>query len=89
MSGRDTLRAALAIALMLAAAGAAHAQTPAAPAPAAPDRGYAEVIAESAFGNVTTQAFAGEIGVTVKPAIQVFGSFGVIRDVSTAEIGCK
>jgi len=66
-------------------ASAASAQT-AAPAPTVPDRGYAEVFAESAVSNVTSQAFGAEIGVTVRPDLQVFGAFAQVRDVSTTEI---
>ena len=70
---------ALAFAILVAAAPAA-AQTPPG------DRGYVEGIAESAFGNVTSQSFGAEIGVTVRPDLQVFGSFGNVRDVATTEI---
>ena len=86
MTVRDTIRCALAFTLTVTAAHAASAQTPSA---APPDRGYAEVVAESAFGNVTSQSFGAEVGVTVRPALQVFGAFGVIRDVSTTEIGAS
>jgi opacity protein-like surface antigen len=72
--------------LILTAARAASAQAPAA---APPDRGYVEAIAESAFGNVTSQSFGAEVGVTVLPALQVFGTVGKIRDVSTAEISAS
>jgi opacity protein-like surface antigen len=68
---------------LLMFAGAAGAQTP---ATASPDRGYAEAFAESSVSNVTSQAFGAELGVTVRPDLQVFGSFGQVRDVSTAEI---
>ena len=78
------VRGALAIALLLTPATVARAQAAAAPAP---DRGYAMAVAESAFGNVTSQSFGAEIGVTVRPELQVFGSFGMIRDVATTEIG--
>jgi opacity protein-like surface antigen len=66
-------------------ASAAGAQTPATATP--PDRGYVEAVAESAFGNVTSQSFGAEVGVTVRPDLQVFGSFGNIRDVATSELG--
>lgn len=79
------LRAALACALLLTGGTAAQAQ--AAIAAPASDRGYAEAVAESAFGNVTSQSFGAELGVTVRPALQVFGSFGMVRDVATTEIG--
>lgn len=80
-------RGALAFVLLLAAGTAARAQTPAAPAAAPADRGYAMATAESAFGNVTSQSFGAEIGVTVRPELQVFGSFGMVRDVATTELG--
>jgi opacity protein-like surface antigen len=51
------------------------------------DRGYVEAVAESAFGNVTSQSFGAELGVTVRPDLQVFGSFGRVGDVATTEIG--
>src|SRR5215471_20086923 len=63
--------------------GAASAQT----AAASVDRGYVEVGIQSAFGNVTTQAFSGEFGVTVHPNLQVFFEGGAIRDVATPETG--
>ena len=68
---------------MLTVASAVNAQTPA----AGFDRGYVEAVAQSAFGNVTSQSFGAEVGVTVRPELQVFGSFGKVRDVATAEIG--
>jgi opacity protein-like surface antigen len=69
---------------IIVAARSAHAQAPAA---TTRDRGYAEVIAESAFGNVTSQSFGAEVGVTIRPELQVFASIGNIRDVSTTELG--
>jgi hypothetical protein len=66
-------------------AAAANAQTK----PALADRGYVEAVAESAFGNVTSQSLGAEFGVTVRPDLQVFGSFGRIRDVATTEIGAS
>ena len=85
---------------MLALSGVASAQSPAAPAApsqapaataAAPapkaEHGYAEVVLQSAFGNVTSQSFGGEVGVTVFPNVQIFGEFGQVRDVATAGIG--
>lgn len=76
-------------------AGAAQAQTPvptpsrgAGGAPASePDRGYVEGIAQSAFGNVTSQSYGGEIGVTIRPRIQVFLEGGRIRDTAPATLG--
>lgn len=68
---------------MLTAASNVNAQT----STAEPDRGYVEAVAQSAFGNVTSQSFGAEVGVTVRPELQLFGSFGKIRDVATTEIG--
>ena len=67
---------------ILIAATAVSAQT----TPATPDRGYVEGVAESAFGNVTSQSFGAEFGVTVRPDLQVFGSFGHVGDVATTEL---
>jgi opacity protein-like surface antigen len=72
----------LTVGLMIVAS-AAIAQTTTAVA----DRGYVEGLAESAFGNVTSQSFGAEVGVTVRSDLQVFGSFGRVRDVATSEIG--
>jgi opacity protein-like surface antigen len=79
---RRALAFAAAMWMMAAAAGA---QTAAATA----DRGYAEVVAESAFSNVTSQSYGAEFGVTVQPALQVFGSFGNMRNVATAELSAS
>jgi len=68
---------------MLTLSGVAHAQTPAADA----DHGYVEGVAQSAFGNVTSQSFGAEFGITVMPNVQVFAEFGKTRDVATASIG--
>ena len=67
---------------MMALASVAGAQTP-----AAADRGYAEVALQSAFGNVTSQSYGGEVGVTVAPNVQLFAEAGMVRDVATASIG--
>jgi opacity protein-like surface antigen len=71
---------------LLTIAGAAHAQTSTSPAAAPPDRGYIEAIAESAISHVTSQAFGAEVGVTVRPDLQIFGSFGQVRDTTTPEL---
>jgi len=63
-------------------AAAAGAQT----AAAMGERGYVEAVAESAFSNVTSQSYGAEIGVTVQPSLQVFGSFGNMRNVATDEL---
>jgi opacity protein-like surface antigen len=72
-----------------ALASAAHAQSPAGASPAAPARGYAEVVAQSAFGNVTSQSFGGEVGIAVRPGIQVFVDAGMIRDAAPATLGAN
>lgn len=74
--------AACAIAV-LATASAAAAQPPA----AGPDRGYVEGVVQSAFGNVTSQSYGAELGVTLKPNLQVFVEGGLVRDVATSDIG--
>jgi hypothetical protein len=68
----------------LALGSVAQAQT-AAP----PSKGYAEAVAQSAFGNVTSQSYGGEIGVTIMPGVQVFIEGGQTRDVSTTAIGAS
>jgi opacity protein-like surface antigen len=68
--------------------GVAHAQSPATtPPPAAANRGYVEGVAQSAFGNVTSQSFGVELGITIKPALQVFVDVGHARDTSPASLG--
>src|SRR5215470_15599829 len=46
------------------------------------DRGYVEGVAQSAFGNVTSQSYGVECGATIRPTLQVYGEFGQIRDVA-------
>src|SRR5262249_428700 len=46
------------------------------------DRGYVEGVAQSAFGNVTSQSYGVEFGATIRPTLQVYGEFGQIRDVA-------
>jgi len=59
--------------------GVANAQT------ADPGKGYVEVVAQSAFGNVTSQNYGVEAGYTVYPNVQVFGEFGRTRNIATSE----
>ncbi len=68
---------------VLATSGAAYAQS-AAPAPS---RGYIEAVAQSAFGNVTSQSYGGEIGLVIKPNLSVFLDAGQVRNVSPASVG--
>ena len=49
--------------------------------------GYVEGFADSTFGNVTSQAYGGEIGITFKRDYQVFIEGGQIRNVATSDIG--
>jgi opacity protein-like surface antigen len=69
---------------VLAMAGAAAAQ----PA-AAPSKGYAEAFAQAAFGNVTSQAYGGEVGVTVWNGVQVFVEAGQVRNVATESVSAN
>ena len=61
--------------------GVAHAQTSDA------DHGYVEGVAQSAFGNVTSQSYGVELGFTVAPHLQVFVEAGQTRNVATAALG--
>jgi opacity protein-like surface antigen len=70
---------------MLTLASVASAQTSASAADG--DRGYIQVNASSAFGNVTSQSYGGEVGVTIRPNLQVFVEAGFVRNVATSEIG--
>ena len=65
--------------------GLAHAQS----APPARDRGYVEAVAQSAFGNVTSQSYGGEIGVTIVPGVKVFLDAGHVRDASPSTLGAS
>jgi opacity protein-like surface antigen len=51
-----------------------------------PGRGYAEAVAQSAFGNVTSQSYGAEVGVTVAPAIQVFLEGGRVRNAAPIDL---
>ena len=78
-----TMRSFVALAIgMLALARVAGAQTP-----KDADHGYVEGVVQSAFGNVTSQSYGAEIGVTVVPNVQVFAEGGMVRDVATTSIG--
>jgi opacity protein-like surface antigen len=45
--------------------------------------GYVEVVAHSAFGNVTSQSYGGEIGYRIGKQLQIFVEGGQVRDVAT------
>ena len=68
----------------LALGGVAQAQ-PAAPA----SKGYVEAVAQSAFGNVTSQSFGAELGFTVAPKVQVFVEAGFVRDTAASDLGAS
>jgi opacity protein-like surface antigen len=88
MTSGERMKTPIAAVLVWAAfATAARAQSPAGTPPAAPTRGYAEVVAQSAFGNVTSQSFGGEVGIAIRPGIQFFVDAGMIRDTAPATLG--
>jgi opacity protein-like surface antigen len=70
--------------VFLAAAAAARAQTA---APTAPTRGYVEGVAQSAFGNVTSQSYGVEFGANVSTNLQVFVEGGQLKDVASSQLG--
>jgi opacity protein-like surface antigen len=61
--------------------GVAHAQ-----GPALEHKGYAEAVAQSAFGNVTSQSYGGEIGVAIRRGLDVFVEGGFVRDAAPAAL---
>jgi opacity protein-like surface antigen len=70
---------------MLGLCSVAFAQSAALP----PSKGYIEAVAQSAFGNVTSQSFGAEIGVTIAPHLQVFLDAGQVRDASPSGLGAN
>lgn len=50
-------------------------------------KGYVEGVGQSSFGNVTSQSFGVEAGVTIAPRLQVFAEFGKTNDVAPSELG--
>ncbi|HZR26953.1 MAG TPA: outer membrane beta-barrel protein [Vicinamibacterales bacterium] len=75
------------IATALTVSAVASAQPPASTMPASETKGFAEVVAQSAFGNVTSQSFGGEVGYTVRPNVQVFVDAGLVRDAAPTSLG--
>lgn len=69
---------------MMALASVATAQTPASASDA--DRRYVEAVAQAAFGNVTSQSYGVEGGVTIRPNLQVFVEAGRVSNVATSQI---
>jgi opacity protein-like surface antigen len=66
--------------------GVADAQT-AAPAGGTADKGYVEVAGQSAFGDVTSQSYGVEAGITIRPQMQVFVEFGRTLNVAPSSLG--
>jgi opacity protein-like surface antigen len=54
---------------------------------ASSSKGYVEAVAQSAFGNVTSQSFGVELGVGIVPDVQVFADVGYARDTAPPELG--
>lgn len=73
-----------AIAAAVVVTGAASAQTA---APASASKLYIEGNVQSAFGNVTSQSFGAEIGLSVRPKTQVFFEVGLARDTAPETLG--
>jgi opacity protein-like surface antigen len=69
----------------VALGGVAQAQTGSGSDPTG--RGYVEGVAQSAFGNVTSQSFGVEAGVTILSNVEVFLEGGRVNDVAVAQIG--
>jgi opacity protein-like surface antigen len=81
----NVMRVCVAAAIMALALGGGAASAQSIPAPGA-DRGYAEAVLQSAFGNVTSQSYGAEGGFTVRPNLQVFFEGGMVRNIATDEI---
>jgi opacity protein-like surface antigen len=68
-------------------AGRLQAQTPvvaSAGSPGPSGRGYIEGVAQSAFGNQTSQSYGAELGFTWRPNLQIFGEGGFVRNAAPA-----
>lgn len=76
-------RSVCAVLVWTALSGVAFAQSPTAADDA---KGYVEVVAQSAFGNVTSQSFGGELGFRLKPGLQVYVEGGYVRDTTPASL---
>lgn len=81
---RAPMSLAFIIIIGVAAPMSARAQTVTGLGTATSTRGYAEVVAQSAFGNVTSQSYGGEFGVTLTYGLQFFVEAGRTRDVATS-----
>jgi opacity protein-like surface antigen len=77
---------ALAVTLILCL-GAARASAQATPPQSTPaSSGYVEFVANSTFGNVTSQAYGGEIGYRVWNEAQLYVEGGVVRNAATSSL---
>src|SRR5690348_1106428 len=74
------MRIVIVAAALLTVTVSASAQTPS-------SRGYVEAVAASAFGNVTSQSFGGEVGVRLSTDFALFVDAGQIRDAAPAALG--
>lgn len=79
-------RSIFAVLAWAACSGVAFAQSPTAADDA---RGYVEVVAQSAFGNVTSQSFGGEVGFRVARGVQVYVDAGYVRDTTPTSLGAS
>ena len=71
--------------LVCAMTGAAQAQTMRA-AQATDDHGvYAQVLVDATFGNVSSQSYGGEVGMTVWPNAQIFIEGGHVNNVASSD----
>ncbi len=79
-------RSIVAVLAWAALSGVAFAQSPTAADDA---KGYVEVVAQSAFGNVTSQSFGGELGVRVARGLQVYVEGGYVRDTTPSSLSSQ
>jgi opacity protein-like surface antigen len=68
------------VVVLLVLPGVAYAQTSDA-------TGYVQGVAQSAFGNVTSQSFGAEAGYFLTPQIGIFAEGGFVRDTAPSELG--
>lgn len=52
-----------------------------------PDRGYVVGVAESAFGNATSQSYGGEVGFRIADGVEVYAEGGRVRNAATDTLG--
>ena len=73
----------VAVTMALALGGVAQAQT----TTTEDSKGYVEGVAQSAFGNVTSQSFGAEAGVSLGHGLYVFVDAGYVRDTAPSVLG--